>query len=277
MNSTSVLTCPFSKRNLTALLFCIGVATLILTATARGQLEGFSEPFRQIELSSDEAGAISFLAVEEGQNIKENDIVCKLDSGVQEIQVEIAKEMAESDAELLAAEENYKKREEITNRINQLVSSGNATKSEKLRTEMELRIAKARYLTAKQDAKVREIEYRRALLQLERRTVRAPFSGVVSKVHKREGEFISPLHPEIVSLIQVDRLIAKFNVPSSQIDVFQVGKKFQLDTVDGRKIEASVFSVSVFTQAESGTVEVKLVIENHDESLRSGEFLTLQI
>ena len=249
----------------------------MLTGTVYSQLEGFSEPFRQIDLSSDESGAIAVLNVEEGQLIKENDVVCKLDTSVQEIQLEIAKHLATSDAELAAAKENFNKRNEITHRINRLVSQGHATNSEQLRSEMELRIAKARFLTAEQDLKVREIEHRRARMQLERRTVRAPFTGVVSKIHKRQGEYISPVSPEIVSLIQVDRLIAKFNVPASKVGSFQEGKSFRLTTSDGSYVDATVYSVSVFTEAQSGTVEVKLVIENSDGKHRSGELLTLEL
>lgn len=178
---------------------------------------------------------------------------------------------------MVAAKENFEKREQITQRIKQLVAGGHATESEIMRSEMELRISKARFMTTKQDAKVREIEYRRALMQLERRTIRAPFSGVISKIHKHQGEFISPLHPEIVTLIQVDRLIAKFNVPSSQVDVFRNQEVFQLTTANGKTIEARVHSIGVFTEAQSGTVEVKLSIDNSDGELRSGEFLTLDI
>ena len=277
MNSIYSLNCPFFSRNLSTWLLGICVALLLFTAAAHGQLEGFSEPFRKIELSSDESGAIAKLNIEEGQFIKEKDIVCELDSSVQEIQVEIARHLAESDAEMVAAKENFEKREQITQRIKQLVAGGHATESEIMRSEMELRISKARFMTTKQDAKVREIEYRRALMQLERRTIRAPFSGVISKIHKRQGEFISPLHPEIVTLIQVDRLIAKFNVPSSQVDVFRNQEVFQLTTANGKTIEARVHSIGVFTEAQSGTVEVKLSIDNSDGELRSGEFLTLDI
>ena len=277
MKSNSALACPFFERNFTAWLLGICIAILLATAVTHGQLEGFSEPFRKIELSSDETGAISNMAVKEGQFVSESDIICQLDSSVHEIQVEIARHLAESDAEVVAANENYKKRNEITARINDLLSKGHATDSERMRSEMELRIAKARFLSAKQDAKVREIEYRRSLMQLERRTVRAPFPGVISKVHKHQGEFISPLHPEIVSLIQVDQLIAKFNVPSSQVAVFKLGKTFQLETADGRFITGKVHNVSVYTEAQSGTVEVKLVIDNTEGNLRSGEFLTLDM
>ncbi len=250
---------------------------LVANAVAQGQIEGFTEPFRKIDLSSDESGAISSLNIEEGQWVAGNAIVAKLDSSVQEIQLEIAKHLAESKSEVLAAEESFKKRESIHGRIQQLQAKGHATDSERLRSAMELSIAKARMLSAREDAEVRQIEYRRALMQLERRTIRAPFAGVVSKIHKREGEFISPVHPEIITLIQVDRLIAKFNVPSSQVQVFERGKKFSLQMYDGNLVEATVYSVGVYTDAQSGTVEVKLIVDNSNNELRAGEFLTLDI
>lgn len=277
MNSNSVLVCPFFNKNFTGWFIGFFIAAMMLTAVANGQIEGITEPFRQIELSSDESGAIAELNVEEGQMVGQNDSICKLDSSVQKIQVEIAKHLAESTSQVTAAVESFKKRQAITERIVQLQSKGHATESELLRSEMELSIAKARMLSAQEDAKVREIEYRRALLQLERRKIRAPFPGIVSKIHKREGEFLSPLHPEIVTLIQVNRLLAKFNVPSSQASLFEPGKKFDLEMYDGTVVHATIYRVGVFTEAQSGTVEIKMVIENPENVIRAGEFLTLNI
>ena len=277
MKSNSILACPFFNNNASWFIgFC--VALLLLTAAAASaQIEGFTEPFRKIELSSDETGAIATLSVEEGQFIGENDIVCKLDNSVQAIQVEIAKHLADASSQVKVAEETFKKRGAIHKRIHKLLAKGHATDSELLRSEMELSIAKARFLSAKEDEQVRQIEYRRAILQLERRTIRAPFAGVVSKIHKRAGEYISPMHPEVVSLIQIDRLIAKFNVPSSQARIFEPGKTFELTMVNGESVKATVYSVGVFTEAQSGTVEIKLVVENAEHAIRAGEFITLNI
>ncbi|MEM9413649.1 MAG: efflux RND transporter periplasmic adaptor subunit, partial [Planctomycetota bacterium] len=237
----------------------------------------FTEPFRRIDLSSDESGAIATLMVDEGDQIQKDDVVCNLDTSVQEIQVEIAKHMAESKSSVVAAEETYEKRQAIDKRITELQQNGHATDSEKIRSDMELSIAKARYLSAVEDFKVREIEYRRALMQLERRTIRAPFSGTVSKIHKRVGEFLSPVHPEIITLIQTDQLIAKFNVLSAQVANFEVGKKFQLHMINGKTVEATVYRIGVLTEAQSGTIEVKMLIENKNGEIRAGEFLTLEI
>ncbi len=156
-------------------------------------------------------------------------------------------------------------------------SKGNATEGELIRSEMELSIAKAKYLAAKEEATVRQIEYERAIVQLDRRTIRAPFAGVVSKIYRYEGEFLSPLHPEILMLVRVDRILATFNVPSSQIRVFQPGKEFNLELNNGSSVVGTVFSIGVQTDAQSGTVKVKLVIENPSNDIRAGEICTLNI
>ncbi len=277
MNADFSFACPFYSRRFALCLLGLCVATLIVTAVADGQVEGFTEPFRSIELSSDESGAIASLHVEEGDFIEKNAIVCKLDTSVQEIQVEIARHLAESTSQLKAAQETYQKRLAINNRIKELLNKGHATDSELLRSDMELSIANARLLSAREDLQVRKIEHQRALIQLQRRTIHAPFAGVVSKVHRREGEFLSPLHPEVVSLIQIDRLLARFNVPSSQVGAFEPGRQFELELYSGEKVIGTVYSIGVRTEAQSGTVEIKLVIDNADGDLRAGEMLTLKI
>ena len=255
--------------------FCIAV--LMLTAVADAQIDGFTGPFRSIELSSDETGSIAVLNVEEGDEVHKDQVVAKLDTRVQELQLEIATQQANTKSQITAAEQALNKRKSIANRLNQLKARGHASQSEIIRSEMELSIAEAKYLAAKEEQVVRSIEARRAKVQLDRRTIMSPFDGVVSKVHAREGEFLSPVSPEVVTIIQVDKLLATFAIPSSQIKEFKVGKEFNLEMEDGRTIVAEVYRVGVSTDAQSGTVEVKMVIDNQMQDIRSGEILTLNI
>ena len=255
--------------------FCIAV--LMLTAVAEAQIDGFTGPFRSIELSSDETGSIAALEVEEGDEVREDQLIAKLDTRVQELQLEIANQQANTKSQITAAEQALNKRRSISNRLNQLKARGHASQSEIIRSEMELAIAEAKYLAAQEEQVVRSIEARRAKVQLDRRTIVAPFDGVVSKVHRREGEFLSPVNPEVVTIIQVDKLLATFAIPSSQVKKFKVGKEFNLEMEDGRTIVAEVYRVGVSTDAQSGTVEVKMVIDNQMRDIRSGEILTLNI
>jgi RND family efflux transporter MFP subunit len=248
-----------------------------MVVSADGQIEGFTEPFRTIDLSSDETGSIVKLHVHEGKFVKEGEAIAQLDSRLQELQAKIAQQMSESNSELVAAEETFRKRLAISQRIRTLRDNGHATEGEQMRAEMELAIAKAKHLSAQEEAIVRNLEFERARVQLERRTVTAPFSGIVATIHRREGEFISPLHPEILTLVQVDRLLATFNIPSSQIEMFELDKQLDINLFDGRRVVGTVFSVGVQTDAQSGTVQVKLEIANPTGEIRSGEICSLNI
>ena len=176
-----------------------------------------------------------------------------------------------------SAEQVLKKRESILNRLRQLQTKGHAGDSEIIRAEMELAIATSRHLSAQEDLAVREIEQRRAAMELKRRLIVAPFDGVVSKIHRYPGEFLSPIKPEVVSIVQIDRLYATFNVSSSKVSMFNVGDIHQLELSNGSIVEAVVEHVGVVTDAQSGTIEIKLVIDNADGSIRSGESIILNI
>ncbi len=251
-----------------------------LATTPQGdafEITGFTQPFRKIDLSSDETGAIASLSVLEGDRVAAGDIVAKLDCRVQEIQLQIAEKMAGSTSQRIAASKSLKKRQAISQRIALLRQQGHASESEIIRADLELAIAESKYNVAVEDAAIREIEAKRAAVQLERRTITAPFNGLIAKIHSREGEFLSPLHPEICSIVQVDKLLATFNVSSDQAQQFTVGQSYELRLANGETISAEVYLVGVETDPQSGTVEIKLVIENSDYNIRSGENVTLNI
>jgi RND family efflux transporter MFP subunit len=277
MNTINITRSPnFFSRAITIFIgFCIAV--LMLTAIAEAQIDGFIEPYRSIELSSDETGSIASLDVEEGDVVATDQVVAKLDVRVQELQLEIASHLAETTSQLEAAQQTLKKREAIAERLSELRTKGHASESEIIRAEMELSIAQAKLLAAEEEQAVRAIERRRAAVQLARRTIVSPFDGVVAKVHRREGEFLSPLHPEVVTIIQVDRLLATFAVPSSQLEQLKTDTKFNLELEDGSLVEGKVYRIGVETDAQSGTVEVKFVIDNDSFKLRSGEACTLNL
>lgn len=271
---------PNFSNNLWIAFFGLALVLLLACQNAQGQdsgIDGFTEPFQKIDLASDESGAIDQLNFEAGDHVSEGDVVAQLDARVQQLQLEVATKLAEAKSQLIAAEKTVEKRKSILVRLKSLRSKGHASESEIIRAEMELSIAEAKYLSAQEDLAVREVEKRRAQVQLDRRAIKAPFDGVVAKVIRREGEFLSPLHPEVVTIVQVNRLLATFNIPSSQVSMFEVGREFTIQMANGKSVLAKVYRIGVETDAKSSTVEIKLVIENPDSSLRSGESCLLKI
>ncbi len=262
--------------------FILAVTTVLLShgsslaqSDQSNAIDGYISPFRSIELSSDEAGAIAKLAVEEGDLIEAGGTVARLDDRVQKLQVQIAEELAHTTSQLIAANQLLEKRKEISRRLGELQQRGHASQSEIIRAEMELSIAQAKVLAAKEEKAVREIELRRAEVQLNRRTITSPFDGIVAKIHRREGEFLSPLNPEVATIIQVDKLLASFAIMSNQLGQFSIDQEHTIRLENGSLIKGRVYRIGVETDSQSGTVEIKLLIENPNLKLRSGESCSL--
>jgi RND family efflux transporter MFP subunit len=260
-----------SVIRLVCLLAILGCPQQVLA-----QINGFTQPVRQVDLASDETGAIAELLVEEGALVTKDQALARLDDRVQKLQVESARHLTDSDSALEAARLNLEKRQLISKRIRELMETGNATESEIIRSDLEFSIAHAKYMAAQEESVGRDIDLRRAELLLERRTIRAPFDGVVSVIHRREGEFLSPVRPELATLVDISQLLAVFNVPSIDLPSIQSREQLTVIMSDDTRVAGTLHNVGVQTDAESGTVQVKVLLNNGDRKLRSGEQCYLQ-
>ena len=259
-------------------LFVIAFLFGILAAsTVVADVEGITEPYRTVELASDESGSISEIFVEEGQKLKAGQPIARLDDRVQRLKVELAQHLAKSTSALEASKKAWQKRRDIAERIRKLIGKGHATESEIIRAEMELSIAKAKYLAAQEEAAGRQIELRRTEVELDRRTMTAPFDCVVAELLHDEGEFLSPLRPEIAKLVQVDQLLGVFPVPASYVDRLQLKQEVSVSFEDGPTVTGRIHAIGVTNDPESGTVTIKVKIDNQSGELRSGQRCLLKL
>ncbi len=265
---------PMSIRIACSLLAIFLFASPVSTYA---QINGFTQPFREIDLASDETGSIFALNVDSGSVVEAGQIIARLDDGVQKLQVEQANHLSRSKSALESARKTYEKRQLITERIRDLISTGHATDSELIRADLEEAIAQANYMAAQENTIGHDINLRKAELMLERRLIRAPFAAVVAKVHRREGEFLSPMKPEIVRLVQVNQLLAIFNIPSHQVKSLKQDQTLIVAFHDGNETNGTLHAIGVQTDAESGTVEVKVLLDNSAGNFRSGEQCYLDI
>lgn len=258
-------------------LFSGWMAILTLPVALSGQINGFTQPIRQVELASDESGIISELLVDEGSVVAAGDVIARLDDRVQHLQVEAAAHRASSTSAVEAARQNLEKRSAISQRLKQLAEKGNATESEIIRADLEFLIAQSRYMASQEESAGHQIELQQARLLLERRIIRAPFSGSIATIHRREGEFLSPTQAEIVTLVDTSKLLAVFNVPGNLIDELKKRDSLPVRIAEHAVVEGKLHLISVLTDASSGTVQVKVAIDNADGQLRSGEPCILEL
>ena len=117
-------------------------------------------------------------------------------------------------------------------------------------------------------------------LALERRTIMAPFPGMVVKWNKQHGEWVEPGTP-IMRLIRLDRLRAEAFIASENLPKDFVGRAATLvveSAGDGaRKYKGQLVFVSPEADPVNGQVRVWAEIDNSDFSLRPGQTATLII
>ena len=83
---------------------------------------------------------------------------------------------------------------------------------------------------------MKRLEHEKAKIQVARRLVVAPLSGVVTVLHKDEGEFVAPNDPYVLEIVTLDPLLATFSVPSNEAVHLRQDEKVSVYLEDVAKI-----------------------------------------
>lgn len=257
-----------------------GIITIALmttgTAPAVAQdgspaIRGLTEPYRTIDVAATESGAIASLGVREGDVVQQGQELAALNCQALTALLAIAKHGMESKGKLHAAEAEVRLREERAENFASVFASGHARPEEVRRAETDLAVARAHLLAAQEELVQRQLEFEKIEAQIEQRTVRAPLGGVVSRVHKDEGEFVAANDPTVLTIVQLDPLIAIFTLSTSQAGRLQTGQEVMVRLPEANKpVAAEVEFIDPVTDPESGTVLIKVRVPNERGTYRSG-------
>jgi RND family efflux transporter MFP subunit len=270
----SALSLGCARIILTTLVLALGSGVMSRAA----EFDGFTEPYRKVNVASVETGTIKTLEVREGVRVEKGQVLARLDDDLYLALVAIADESMRAHGALKSAQAEGEMRRERWEKLTELRNQGHARQDEVDRALTDMEIAEARVLSAKELMEVKRLEHEKAKIQLARRTILAPFAGVVSVLRKDEGEFVAPNDPYVAELVMLDPLLATFSIPSHEAVTLQTGATVPvfLDDADVL-VEGQVDTVAPLIDAESGTVRIKVRVANPDGKYRSGERCTLQL
>ncbi len=260
----------------------LAAATLICLSgqfAISSEIEGFTEPYRNIDVAAADSGIISEMKVKEGEKVTKGQLLSELNNDVLKASLDIAERSRKSEGKLKSAKAEMRLKQERLTKLNILLQRQHASQEEVDRTAVEKEVAEAQLLNVEEELLIRSLEYDRIQVQIELRMVRSPLDGVVTKVSKDVGEFVSPADPVVVSIVQLDPLKAVFSVPGSAIDQIEQDGKISVLLGEGRGlVTGTVEFISPVTNAESGTTQIKVLLPNPNGEIRSGErcFITLK-
>jgi RND family efflux transporter MFP subunit len=238
---------------------------------------GYVTARRQATVSAKITGKVTEVLIEEGMQVKEGDVLARLDDTETRQQLAVARaELAharsqdgEIRAQLQQAERDYARAQELFNR--QLVAEQSIDAARAQRDMLRAKLA-----AAQEQIRVASESVTMAEVQLDNTVIRAPFSGVVVAKAAQPGEMISPIsagggftRTGIGTIVDMDSLEIQVDVNESFINRVTAGQPVEatLNAYPDWKIPGSVIAIIPTADRSKATVKVRIAIRAKDARL----------
>ena len=222
----------------------ISFAVLQSAAACGASFDGFTEPFRKIEVAASETGTVAQLLVHEGDRVTKGQALATLDNDVLEVSREIAAANVHAKGKLDSAVAERELRKTRLERLEPLRAEGHASQEEIDRARADLAVAEANLQAAREQHQLDELEGKKIEAMIERRTLRSPIDGYVLKIQKDEREFVSVNSASVATVVQLDPLRVVFSLPTAYAAKLSVGGAVDLELPESGARSAARWSSS---------------------------------
>lgn len=261
---------------------------LVEKVSATGEIK----PKKNINISTDVAGKILRILVEEGAEVRKGELLIKIDSAIYEANADRDRGIiAQSEAQLISQQATMKKARQYLDRRRQLFEEGLISREQFEDAQTQYEIAQAN-----RQANLHLIEQARASLKstsdaIRKTTIVSPIDGIVTSLKVEEGEvaIIGTMNnPGTVLMTIADLSVMEAEVLVDETDVVKVrsGKRAEV-TVDalpgkvmsGRVTEVgnSAITAASTTGGESRDFKTVITLERPPVTLKPGFSATADI
>jgi len=259
-------------KNLTRLM---ALLTLLSTASWGAdtpvELNCRIEPHVRVEVSSPSEGVVAEILVDKNDLVERGDVLAHLEASLETATADLRQLQAtlESDEQtqtlaLKFAQRNLK-------RVKGLYDKKAASYAELDKATTEFELAEKQLQQAKDRRRQASLEHKRAIADLERKTIKSPISGMVIERYKEPGEHI--YFEPVLQIVQLDPLRVEAFAPASLFGKIKEGAIAVVLpelAIAKKTYSARVEKVDRVIDAPSNTFGIVLSIPNKDLVLPSG-------
>jgi len=211
---------------------------------------GTVEAVHGVTVAADLPGLVSRIEFESGKKVRAGDVLVRLDTRQEQAQLQAA------EAQRSLATVNFE-------RMKGLREKGITSQAE--------------YDAAAAQHKQAVAQTGETQASIGRKTIRAPFSGVLGIRQVNLGQYLKPGDP-IVALQSLDPIYVNFDVPQQQLGELQIGAEVRV-TAQGIEKSATGTITAVNSVVDEGTrnIQVQATLANSEEKLRPGMFVQAQV
>ncbi|QDB99958.1 efflux RND transporter periplasmic adaptor subunit [Mesorhizobium sp. 8] len=246
---------------------------------------GTLQPLTQVDISSELSGVVRSVAVDENQQVRQGDVLARLDTSKLEAQIERAKASAKAaSASVETAQVTLKENEQALVRASELAKKGMATQqaldaatAERDRAKAALDSAEANLAIANADLKLQQAD-------LAKSTIYAPIDGIVLTRSVDPGQTVaSSLQAPVLFVIAADlrKMELKAAIDEADIGAVKAGQnaRFTVDAFPERPFNAAIRDISYASVTTDGVVtyDARLDVDNGELLLRPGMTATVSV
>ena len=212
---------------------------------------GSVRAYRGVDLSTEIGGLVVNVPVQSGVDVKEGDLLVKLNDASDVAQLNSLKALAE-----LAKVINERDRQQLAIQA----------------------ISKNTYDTSKADAKSKQAQVEAQTALVAKKNIKAPFSGRVGIVTINPGQYINP-GDKLMTLQTLDPIFIDFNLPQSDAANIQVGQSITVttDAFKNATFVGKITAVSPKVDTNTRNLQIEAQIDNPDKKVLPGMFANVNI
>ena len=204
-----------------------------------------------VTVSADLPGIVDRIAFDSGKSVEQGDILVQLDT-------------RQEKAQLAAAEAQHALTQLTFERMKALVQEDAVSRAEYDRAAAEQKQAEAR---------IGEIR-----ATIERKTLRAPFGGLLGIRQVNLGQYLAGGDP-VVSLQSLNPIYVNFAVPQQDAGALRTGRAIRVTNSDGGGAEFAgrVTAINSVIDETTRNIQVQATLANPGHKLRPGMFVQTQL
>lgn len=227
--------------------------------TASLNASGYVVAQRKAAIASKGTGRLVFLGVVEGDQVKKNEVIARLEDNDIRAQLEQAKaNLKLQEADLINALNNFSRTKDLFNK-------GFSSQQELDQTEANYNRILASIEVAKAGVQAAEVA-------LENTLIRAPFDGTVLTKNAEVGEIVAPFggsttsKTAVVTIADMNSLLVEADVSEANIEKILEGQDCEiiLDAYPEKSYQGFVFKIVPTADRSKATVMVKVGFKNYD-------------
>ncbi|MDH5229177.1 MAG: efflux RND transporter periplasmic adaptor subunit [Gammaproteobacteria bacterium] len=211
-------------------------------------LTGVLASNKKIDVTSFFPGQLSELTVKEGEKVKKDQVLAKLDGR------EVSSSVKRAQAALMSVKEDVALTSKTMERLQKALNIGAVSRQRVEDAEAAWKSASARQSVAEEELKA-------AKLMKERLKIVAPFDGLVTTTQAQAGQWIAPPDP-ILTLVNLSQREIELKVDAVDSSILNIGQPVTIHTAafGGKTWEETITRIASSTRQENQNNQINVYV-----------------